>query len=45
MSVPDEIIAVAREGAELGCLEALFTLGDRPEERWSEAREWPDERG
>ena len=27
---PDEILDVARQGAELGCLEALFTLGDRP---------------
>ena len=42
---PDEIVAVAREGAALGCLEALFTLGDRPEERWPEARAWLDERG
>src|SRR4051794_29181496 len=42
---PDEILEVAREGAELGCLEALFTLGDRPEERWPEAREWLDEQG
>jgi FO synthase len=42
---PDEILAVAREGAELGCLEALFTLGDRPEDRWREAREWLDEQG
>ncbi len=42
---PDEILAVAREGAELGCLEALFTLGDRPEDRWPEARAWLDERG
>ncbi len=29
----------------MGCLEALFTLGDRPEERWPEARAWLDERG
>ncbi|WP_436701616.1 7,8-didemethyl-8-hydroxy-5-deazariboflavin synthase CofG, partial [Nocardioides sp. BYT-33-1] len=42
---PDEILAVARRGAELGCLEALFTLGDRPEDRWPEARAWLDERG
>ncbi|CAA9404951.1 MAG: 7,8-didemethyl-8-hydroxy-5-deazariboflavin synthase subunit 1 / 7,8-didemethyl-8-hydroxy-5-deazariboflavin synthase subunit 2 [uncultured Nocardioides sp.] len=42
---PDEILAVARDGAELGCLEALFTLGDRPEERWPEARVWLDEQG
>ncbi len=37
---PDEILDIARQGAELGCLEALFTLGDRPEDRWPEAEEW-----
>ncbi len=42
---PDEILEIARQGAELGCLEALFTLGDRPEERWPEARAWLDEEG
>jgi FO synthase len=42
---PDEILEIARRGAELGCKEALFTLGDRPEERWPEARQWLDERG
>jgi FO synthase len=42
---PDEILDVARRGAELGCKEALFTLGDRPEVRWVQAREWLDERG
>jgi len=42
---PDEILDVARRGAELGCKEALFTLGDRPEDRWPEARDWLDERG
>ncbi|MET1058934.1 MAG: bifunctional FO biosynthesis protein CofGH [Nocardioides sp.] len=42
---PDEILAIAAEGATLGCLEALFTLGDRPEDRWTEAREWLDSRG
>jgi FO synthase len=42
---PDEILDLARRGAELGCLEALFTLGDRPEDRWPEARAWLDEQG
>ncbi|MHA7648304.1 bifunctional FO biosynthesis protein CofGH [Mycobacterium sp. ML4] len=42
---PDDILDVARRGAELGCKEALFTLGDRPEDRWREARNWLDERG
>ncbi|MGY4929152.1 bifunctional FO biosynthesis protein CofGH [Streptomyces sp. 900105755] len=42
---PDEIVEIARRGAELGCKEALFTLGDRPEDRWPEAREWLDAHG
>ncbi|MCD4535749.1 bifunctional FO biosynthesis protein CofGH [Nocardioides sp. cx-169] len=42
---PDEILDIAHQGAELGCLEALFTLGDRPEDRWREAREWLDSKG
>ncbi|RNL78373.1 bifunctional FO biosynthesis protein CofGH [Nocardioides marmorisolisilvae] len=42
---PDEILAIASEGAQLGCTEALFTLGDRPEDRWPEARQWLDEQG
>ena len=36
---PDEILAVARAGAEAGCKEALFTLGDKPELRYRVARE------
>ena len=42
---PDEILEVARNGAALGCKEVLFTLGDRPEARWPEAREWLDANG
>ena len=42
---PDEIVDIAARGAELGCKEALFTLGDRPEARWPEAAEWLGERG
>ncbi|MGM5068851.1 bifunctional FO biosynthesis protein CofGH [Rhodococcus qingshengii] len=42
---PDEVLDIARAGAELGCKEALFTLGDRPEARWPEAKQWLDERG
>jgi FO synthase len=42
---PDEILAIAAQGAALGCAEALFTLGDRPEDRWPEARQWLDEQG
>ncbi len=42
---PDEVLDIARRGAEMGCKEALFTLGDRPEDRWPEAREWLDAHG
>src|SRR6059058_4184693 len=35
----DEVLAVARAGAEAGCTEALFTLGDKPELRYRVARE------
>src|ERR1039457_520641 len=42
---PDEVLDIARQGAALGCKEALFTLGDRPEARWSQAREWLDAHG
>ena len=31
-------LLLARAGAAQGCKEALFTLGDRPEDRWPEAR-------
>src|SRR5204863_1693623 len=34
-----EVLAVARAGAEAGCHEALFTLGDKPELRYRVARE------
>ncbi|GAB2724987.1 bifunctional FO biosynthesis protein CofGH [Nocardia thraciensis] len=42
---PDEVLDIARRGAALGCKEALFTLGDRPEDRWPEAAQWLDEHG
>ncbi|WP_030729183.1 bifunctional FO biosynthesis protein CofGH [Streptomyces sp. NRRL F-2890] len=42
---PDEVLDIARRGAALGCKEALFTLGDRPEDRWPEAREWLEAEG
>jgi len=35
----DEVLEVARAGAEAGCHEALFTLGDKPERRYRAARE------
>jgi FO synthase len=35
----DEVLAVARAGAQAGCREALFTLGDKPELRYRAARD------
>jgi FO synthase len=35
---PEEVLEIARAGAEAGCKEALFTLGDKPEKRYPEAR-------
>ncbi|WP_246078562.1 bifunctional FO biosynthesis protein CofGH [Modestobacter excelsi] len=42
---PDEVLEIARAGAALGCKEALFTLGDRPEDRWPVAAEWLEAHG
>ena len=42
---PDEVLQLARSGAALECKEALFTLGDQPEARWPQAREWLAARG
>ncbi|HDL49679.1 MAG TPA: 7,8-didemethyl-8-hydroxy-5-deazariboflavin synthase subunit CofG [Actinobacteria bacterium] len=39
---PEEVMAMARVGERYGCTEALLTLGDRPEARWSEARSFLD---
>lgn len=36
---PDAVLEVARAGAALGCTEALFVTGDRPETRYAEVRE------
>lgn len=42
---PAEVVAVARAGEAAGCTEALFTLGERPEQRFPEARRWLAQRG
>ncbi|KAA1394424.1 bifunctional FO biosynthesis protein CofGH [Aeromicrobium ginsengisoli] len=42
---PDEVLDIARKGAAMGCKEALFTLGDRPEDRWDDAKEWLEAAG
>lgn len=44
MSV-DEVVAIAEQGAAMGCREALFTLGEKPELRYAVAREWLDAHG
>jgi 7,8-didemethyl-8-hydroxy-5-deazariboflavin synthase CofG subunit len=36
---PDEILEVARAGEKMGCTEALFSLGDKPELAFPEMRE------
>jgi len=35
----DEVLTIARQGADAGCHEALFTLGDKPEFRYRAAKE------
>jgi FO synthase len=42
---PDEVMAVARAGQAHRCTEALFTLGDRPEDRWPQARDFLERHG
>lgn len=37
---PDEVLAVAETGAQAGCKEALFSLGDQPEQIFPQAREF-----
>src|SRR5918994_50359 len=42
---PEEVLKVAHVGAEAECKEALFTLGDKPEKRYPEARRELEEMG
>ncbi|WP_307858570.1 7,8-didemethyl-8-hydroxy-5-deazariboflavin synthase CofG [Microbacterium flavescens] len=42
---PEQVLAVVRQGQAMGCKEVLLTLGDRPEDRWPEARAWLDDHG
>jgi FO synthase len=41
----EQVLAIARAGARAGCHEALFTLGERPEERYPVAAEWLEAHG
>ncbi len=42
---PDDVLDIAQKGAEAGCSEALFTLGQLPEERYTVAARWLKEHG
>ncbi len=41
----DEAVRLCKAGMALGCKEALLTLGDRPEARYRDARDWLGRRG
>ena len=41
----EEVLAISRDGADAGCHEALFTLGEQPEDRYPVARDWLDAAG
>ena len=41
----EDVVRIARQGARQGCHEALFTLGERPEERYEIARNWLRDHG
>ena len=42
---PDQVLRIAKAGARRGCHEALFTLGERPEDRYPAALQWLTEHG
>ena len=42
---PQEVLAIAEQGAAAGCHEALFTLGEAPELRYPVAAAWLAEHG
>ena len=42
---PEEVLEVARQGEKLGCTEALFSLGDKPEAEFPEMRDVLRKRG
>lgn len=43
--LPEQVLTIARQGARHGCHEALFTLGERPEDRYEVARAFLREHG
>ena len=42
---PEQVVTIAEAGRAQQCKEALFTLGDRPEDRYPVARAWLSARG
>jgi FO synthase len=42
---PDDVLALSHAGADAGCHEALFTLGEAPEDRYPVARQWLETHG
>ncbi|MCP9490633.1 MAG: 5-amino-6-(D-ribitylamino)uracil--L-tyrosine 4-hydroxyphenyl transferase CofH [Solirubrobacteraceae bacterium MAG38_C4-C5] len=42
---PEEVVDLALRGAQAGCHEALFTLGEAPEARYDVARTWLADHG
>jgi FO synthase len=42
---PEQVLSIASRGAAVGCKEALFTLGERPERRYPVAAAWLDQHG
>ena len=41
----DYVVNLAKKASELGCLEALFTLGERPESVYPQAKKWLKKKG
>jgi FO synthase len=42
---PDDVLAIATTGVAAGCREALFTLGEAPEDRYPVAQQWLADHG
>lgn len=43
--LPEDVVAIAAAGDRHRCTEALLTLGDRPEDRWVQARDFLADQG
>ena len=42
---PEEVLDLAIKGERMGCTEALFTLGERPEQKYDVAKKWLERYG